>query len=82
MANIVKIGFQHGREAKVRVSRTLDFYAGMFKETSLMDWNQVQELAMTYEPVMRRKWPYYLEEMKGWYRSHQDQVPCIDLQQA
>lgn len=30
-----------------------------------MDWDQVREIAMTYEPVVRKKWPQYLEEMKG-----------------
>ncbi|KAK5702159.1 hypothetical protein LTR17_022586 [Elasticomyces elasticus] len=30
-----------------------------------MEWPKVQELAMTFEPVMRRKWPAYLEEMNG-----------------
>lgn len=30
-----------------------------------MDWAKVQDLAMEYEPVMQRKWPSYLEEMKG-----------------
>jgi len=30
-----------------------------------MDWPKVQDLAMTFEPVMRRKWPAYLEEISG-----------------
>lgn len=30
-----------------------------------MNWDKVKELAMTFEPVMRRKWPAYLEEIKG-----------------
>ncbi len=30
-----------------------------------MDWPKVQDLAMTFEPVMRRKWPAYLEEIGG-----------------
>ena len=79
MADILKIGFQHGREGKVQVSRTIDFYAGMFKEISRMDWNQVRDLAMKFEPVIRREWPYYLEEMKGWCRSHCAADLGIDL---
>jgi len=43
----------------------MTFYAGLFKETAKMDWPKVQDLAMTFEPVMRRKWPAYLEEMNG-----------------
>lgn len=78
---MVEIGLQHGREAKIRVSRTIDFYAGMFKETSRMDWGQVREIAMTYEPVVRRKWPHYLEEMKGTYHNI-DQILPSNIQQA
>ena len=63
-----KIGLEHGREARLRVSRTIDFYAGMFKETSKMGWYQVREIARTYEPVIREKWPDYLEEMTGLSR--------------
>jgi isopenicillin-N N-acyltransferase like protein len=43
----------------------MSFYAGLFAETAKMDWPKVQELAMTFEPVMRRKWPAYLEEING-----------------
>ena len=64
-ANEGKIGRKHGSEAKIRLSRTIDFYTGMFKETAKMDWDKVREIAMTYEPVMRRKWPHYLEEIQG-----------------
>ena len=62
---LLQIGLKHGREAKDRVSSTIDFYAGMFQETAKMDWSKVREVAMTYEPVMRMKWPEYLEEMHG-----------------
>ncbi|KAK4549705.1 hypothetical protein LTR36_005006 [Oleoguttula mirabilis] len=60
-----EIGLKHGQEAKVQVSRSMKFYAGMFQETAKMSWPKVQDLAMTFEPVMRRKWPAYLEEMNG-----------------
>jgi len=30
-----------------------------------MNWSKVRELAMEFEPVIRRKWPSYLEEIKG-----------------
>lgn len=49
----------------MQISRCMEFYAGMFQETAKMSWGKVQELAMTFEPVMRRKWPAYLEEMNG-----------------
>ncbi|KAK4575318.1 hypothetical protein LTR86_001172 [Recurvomyces mirabilis] len=60
-----EIGLKHGTEARVQIGRSIDFYAGMFKDTAKMDWNKVQDLAMSFEPVMRKKWPAYLEEMKG-----------------
>jgi len=37
----------------------------MFIGTAKMSWDKVHELAMEFEPVMRRKWPDYLEEMSG-----------------
>ncbi|RMY16428.1 hypothetical protein D0866_13673 [Hortaea werneckii] len=60
-----EIGLQHGHTAKQQVAGTIGFYANMFKETSHMSWPKVQELAMSFEPVMRRKWPAYLEEIQG-----------------
>jgi isopenicillin-N N-acyltransferase like protein len=43
----------------------MSFYAGLFAKTAKLDWPKVQELALTFEPVMRRKWPAYLEEMSA-----------------
>ncbi|KAK0336347.1 hypothetical protein LTS16_015207 [Friedmanniomyces endolithicus] len=60
-----EIGLKHGREAKLEISRSIAFYASLFEETAKMDWPKVQDLAMTFEPVMRRKWPAYLEEIGG-----------------
>ncbi|KAK0943426.1 hypothetical protein LTR29_005009 [Friedmanniomyces endolithicus] len=60
-----EIGLKHGREAKLQISRSIAFYADLFEETAKMDWPKVQDLAMTFEPVMRRKWPAYLEEISG-----------------
>lgn len=65
-----EIGFKHGSDAKVQVERTIDFYTGMFQDTANLDWDKVRGVAMTYEPVMRQKWPHYLEEIQGNYRSH------------
>lgn len=60
-----EIGFEHGAAAHTQVSRTIDFYAGVFRDMSKMSWAKVQELAMTFEPVIRKKWPAYFEEMRG-----------------
>ena len=61
------IGLRHGQEATVQVGRCMEFYAGLFQDMANMTWPKVQQLAMTFEPVMRRKWPAYLEEMTGGY---------------
>lgn len=29
------------------------------------DWSEVRDLAMTFEPTIRKNWPAYLEEMEG-----------------
>jgi len=55
------------------------FYAGMFKTTAKMDWNKVQELAMTFEPTMRKKWPAYLEEINGKSASSTSQSTLADM---
>lgn len=44
---------------------TIDFYTSMFEQYSKMDWVKVREVAMSFEPIIRRKWPDYLEEMNG-----------------
>ena len=65
LLTLFQIGFKHGNEANVQIARTIEFYTGMFKDTAHLDWPQVREVAMTYEPVLAEKWPRYLEEMKG-----------------
>ena len=37
----------------------------MFEETSKLEWTKVRDVAMTFEPTVRSKWPDYLEEMRG-----------------
>jgi isopenicillin-N N-acyltransferase-like protein len=41
------------------------FYADLFQREAHLDWYKVQDLAMKFEPVIRDKWPAYLEEMRG-----------------
>lgn len=60
-----QIGLQHGQEARVQISRTIMFYADLFKTTAHVTWEQVQALAMKFEPVIREKWPDYLAEIRG-----------------
>jgi isopenicillin-N N-acyltransferase-like protein len=60
-----QIGLTHGSEAKHHISRCIAFYAGLFKTSAAKDWSEVQELAMSFEPAIRKNWPAYLEEMEG-----------------
>ncbi|SMQ55588.1 unnamed protein product [Zymoseptoria tritici ST99CH_3D7] len=60
-----EIGLQHGQEARVQISRSIMFYADLFLKEAKLDWYQVQSLAMKFEPVIREKWPAYMEEMRG-----------------
>lgn len=61
-----QIGFKHGREARAQVSRCIAFYASLFRETAKLDWDGVRRIAKDeYEPVLQKKWPAYLEEMRG-----------------
>lgn len=63
--NAKKIGYKHGQEAKDQVSRTMTFYASLFATTAKISWPRVQEIALEFLPVIRKKWPAYLEEMRG-----------------
>jgi hypothetical protein len=62
---IVQIGFQHGSEAKLQIARCIDFYADLFLKSAKKNWHEVRELAMIFEPTIRKNWPAYLEEMQG-----------------
>lgn len=46
-----------------------------------MNWSQVREIAMTFEPVLREKWPQYLEEMKGTDQIFMNIVQSVDTPQ-
>lgn len=70
-----EIGFKHGKEAKEQVARSITFYAGLFKETAKLEWPKVQAIALEFEPVLRQKWPAYLEEMEGASIQHQHTKP-------
>jgi len=52
----------------LQISRCIEFYAGLFQKSAKKDWSEVRELAMTFEPNIRKNWPAYLEEMQGQYR--------------
>lgn len=60
-----QIGHTHGTKARSQIEGSIAFYAGLFKETAKLDWPRVRTTALEFEPVIRRKWPAYLEEMRG-----------------
>jgi hypothetical protein len=62
-----QIGLTHGSKARLQISRCIDFYAGLFKKSAKKNWSEVRDLAMTFEPTIRKNWPGYLEEMEGHY---------------
>lgn len=61
----IQIGLQHGSAARRQISRCIAFYASLFRQSAGKSWDQVRELAMAFEPSIAKKWPAYLEEMKG-----------------
>lgn len=60
-----QIGHTHGSQARLQVSRTIAFYTGMFQDVAKLDWDHVRNVAMEYEPVLKQKWPRYLDEIQG-----------------
>lgn len=65
LTETVQIGLQHGSEAKQQIFRCIDFYADLFQKSAKKNWHEVRELAVTFEPTIRKNWPAYLEEMEG-----------------
>lgn len=47
------------------VGRTIKFYAALFKQNSKLDWPAVTKVAMEFEPIIKKKWPAYWDEMRG-----------------
>ncbi|KXT16654.1 hypothetical protein AC579_8017 [Pseudocercospora musae] len=60
-----EIGLSHGHVAREAISRSITFYTWMFSTTAKLSWPEVRSLASDFEPIIRKKWPEYLEEMSG-----------------
>jgi len=60
-----KIGYKHGTEAKLLVAKSISFYTDLFLKSTKLEWTEVTQIAMDFEPNIRGKWPQYLEEMQG-----------------
>ncbi|KZO99548.1 AAT-domain-containing protein [Calocera viscosa TUFC12733] len=60
-----EIGFEHGQRAAPLVARSMTFYAGLFKQKSKMDWPQVRQTALQWQPHVHEHYPALEEEMRG-----------------
>ncbi|KAI5246702.1 AAT-domain-containing protein, partial [Aureobasidium subglaciale] len=60
-----EIGYQHGQQAKNQIQGSINFYTNLFQQNVKLSWPKVQETAMEFEPVIKKNWPAYLEEMRG-----------------
>ncbi|GME35340.1 AAT-domain-containing protein [Neofusicoccum parvum] len=65
VTDTIQVGHTHGSAARTQIKGSIAFYADFFKETAKFDWLRVRTTALEFEPVIRRKWPAYLEEMRG-----------------
>lgn len=74
----MQIGLQHGSEAKLQISRCIDFYADLFLKSAKKNWHEVRELAMMFEPTIRKNWPAYLEEMEGKHQTRTTRTSITD----
>ncbi|CAN6656454.1 hypothetical protein TRVA0_029S00364 [Trichomonascus vanleenenianus] len=72
-----EIGLIHGREAKDYVLKSKQFYTDFFIETAKKSWEEVQEIALTFKPVIESKWPTLFDEMRGI--SDGSNLPLADI---
>ncbi|KAL9595474.1 MAG: hypothetical protein Q9219_006434 [cf. Caloplaca sp. 3 TL-2023] len=61
----LKIGFQHGQEAKSAILRGLKFYEQLFLESTRMSWSKACEVAENFIPFLQKEFPDYLTEVRG-----------------
>ncbi|RVX72825.1 hypothetical protein B0A52_03178 [Exophiala mesophila] len=54
----------------------------MFQKASAMDWDEVRCVAQTFETKVERKWPDYLEEMKGLEAQFSSRSPPSNISQS
>jgi hypothetical protein len=60
-----EVGFRHGEAAKLPIGRSIIFYQRLFKSKCKMDWEEVQQFALKYQPYLQENWPQYVSEMEG-----------------
>ncbi|CAN6674535.1 hypothetical protein TRVA0_056S00254 [Trichomonascus vanleenenianus] len=72
-----EVGLIHGREGKDYILKSKQFYTAYFMETANKPWEEVQEIALTFKPVIETKWPALFDEMRGI--SEGANVPLADI---
>ena len=60
-----EIGLQHGKVARTEIGRSLEFYADLFNKHAGRSWSQVCKVAAEFDPMLKRDWSDYCEEMRG-----------------
>jgi isopenicillin-N N-acyltransferase-like protein len=60
-----EVGYHHGSKGKLQISRSITFYKNLFQSKCGMDWEEVNQFAIKYEPYLQQHWPQYIEEMQG-----------------
>lgn len=58
-------GKHYGTLASEAIKRNIAFYSAAFKKSANIDWQQAQNLAKKFLPVIEKFCPTYIEEMKG-----------------
>jgi isopenicillin-N N-acyltransferase-like protein len=60
-----EVGFQYGSAAKLPITRSILFYQELFQSKCKMDWAEVQQFSLKYQPYLQENWPQYVSEMEG-----------------
>jgi len=60
-----EIGFEHGQKAATQIKNSLEFYVGLFKKVTNLDWPEIRETAMQFVPLLEERYPWLEEEMRA-----------------
>ncbi|KAI1204487.1 AAT-domain-containing protein [Annulohypoxylon truncatum] len=60
-----EIGVTHGKAAKEKIERSIQFYGQLFRESCSMSWAEVLREASTYVEPLKRIAPRYIAEIEG-----------------
>lgn len=60
-----EIGFQHGKVAKDLISKAIEVYSKLYKETKNVDWDEAIRRASRFKPLLDSKYPEIKQELEG-----------------